>query len=86
MKLIQKILLLSFALADGSLAVAQSNPVPGGTDYARFSQFISERNIFDPNRFPHEVHTSHVHVHQRSNSARRHDELPERHVRFFQRK
>jgi hypothetical protein len=69
MKLIQKILLLSLALANGSLVGAQSNSIPGDTDYARFSQFISERNIFDPNRFPHEVHTSHHHVAQRSNSA-----------------
>src|ERR1700761_1428930 len=27
--------------------------VPGPTDYDAFSGFISERNIFDPNRVPH---------------------------------
>jgi hypothetical protein len=45
-------LVAGFALANGFFAAAQSNGVPGDTDYARFSQFITDRNIFDPNRYP----------------------------------
>jgi len=48
---IKIILIATFALANGFFACAQSNGVPGDTDYARFSQFISQRNIFDPNRY-----------------------------------
>ena len=33
------------------MASAQSNGVPGPTDYSRFSSFITQRNIFDPNRY-----------------------------------
>jgi len=44
------------ALAGGFTAEAQSNRngngVPGGSDYAQFSRFITDRNIFDPNRIP----------------------------------
>jgi hypothetical protein len=43
---------LALALANGFLAAAQSNGVPGPADYPAFSGFISERNIFDPNRYP----------------------------------
>jgi hypothetical protein len=42
---------LALALANGWSAAAQSNRVPGPTDYARFSSFITERNIFNPNRY-----------------------------------
>ena len=45
-------LALALALAGGTVAFAQSNNVPGPQDYARFSSFITERNIFDPDRFP----------------------------------
>ncbi len=45
--------LLAFALAGGSAALAQSNKVPGPEDYGSFSRFITDRNIFDPNRQPH---------------------------------
>jgi hypothetical protein len=46
-------LALALLLAGGFSAAAQSNSnrVPGPTDYARFSQFITERNIFNPNRY-----------------------------------
>jgi hypothetical protein len=44
---------LVLALANGFLADAQSNGVPGPTDYGRFSSFVTERNIFDPGRFAH---------------------------------
>ena len=49
--------LTAFALAGGGFAGAQSNGVPGATDYAAFTQFVTERNIFDPNRQPHYVST-----------------------------
>ena len=46
-----------FALAlvfSGGNSFAQTNKnIPGPTDYARFSGFVTERNIFDPNRVPH---------------------------------
>ncbi|HEY1716992.1 MAG TPA: hypothetical protein VGH42_01710 [Verrucomicrobiae bacterium] len=48
---IKIILVAAFALANGFFAAAQSSAVPGDTDYARFSQFITQRNIFDPNRY-----------------------------------
>src|ERR1700677_2568628 len=48
----QLMLALALALAGGFTAAAQSNGVPGDADYSRFSQFISDRNIFDPNRYP----------------------------------
>ena len=37
----------------GAGAFAQSNHVPGPQEYSGFSQFITDRNIFDPNRQPH---------------------------------
>jgi hypothetical protein len=43
---------LALALANGFFAAAQSNGVPGPTAYSAFSQFITERNIFDPGRYP----------------------------------
>jgi hypothetical protein len=48
----KKKLILALALMNGFLAGAQSNGVPGPADYASFSRFVTERNIFDPNRFP----------------------------------
>jgi hypothetical protein len=53
-------------------AVAQSsNNVPGAADYAKFSRFVTERNIFDPNRQPHYTssRSSHTHTHTHSSSA-----------------
>ena len=44
-------LALALLLANGWSAAAQSNRVPGPTDYARFSSFITERNIFNPSRY-----------------------------------
>ena len=41
-------------LAGCSFASAQTNGgVPRATDYAAFSRFVTDRNIFDPNRQPH---------------------------------
>ncbi|MGD0745012.1 MAG: hypothetical protein ABSA45_07640 [Verrucomicrobiota bacterium] len=42
---------LLMTLAGCLFASAQSNGVPGPMDYSAFSRFITERNIFDPNRF-----------------------------------
>lgn len=38
----------------GAGAGAQSNNPPAGTDYPAF-RMIADQNIFDPNRFPHNV-------------------------------
>ena len=51
------ILLAALALTGGFVARAQSNRVPGATDYPAFSGFVTDRNIFDPNRVPHTVYT-----------------------------
>jgi hypothetical protein len=47
------LLILAILLAGGLTASAQSNGVPAPDNYAAFSGFISDRNIFDPNRQPH---------------------------------
>lgn len=54
------ILLAVFALTGGFIAGAQSNKTPGAADYPAFSGFVTERNIFDPNRVPHTVYTPRV--------------------------
>ena len=48
------ILAALLALAGGLRAEAQSNRngVPGNTDYDQFSRFITDRNIFNPERVP----------------------------------
>ena len=47
-------IILALALAGGFAAFAQTNNgVPRATDYTTFSRFVTERNIFDPNRQPH---------------------------------
>jgi hypothetical protein len=48
----KKLLLTAFALANGFFAAAQSNNPPGPAAYPEFSGFITQRNIFDPNRYP----------------------------------
>jgi hypothetical protein len=56
------------ALTVAFAASAQTNGVPGPQDFAAFSRFITDRNIFDPNRQPHfytstyRPHTTH-HTH-----------------------
>jgi hypothetical protein len=56
MKLPKVKIILALALAAGG-AFAQSNrsgnSAPAAEDYASFSRFITDRNIFDPNRVPH---------------------------------
>jgi hypothetical protein len=51
-------LLLVWLLA-GRNVWAQSSDIPGDTDYGAFSRFITQRNIFDPGRYPHETHSYH---------------------------
>jgi hypothetical protein len=48
------ILATLLALAGGFAAQSQSNrnSTPGSTDYNQFSRFITDRNIFDPTRYP----------------------------------
>jgi hypothetical protein len=50
-----KIILLAVIAFVGNIsASAQSNSnVPGDTDYAKFASFVTDRNIFDPNRYLH---------------------------------
>ena len=52
------ILLAAFALAGNFSASAQSNGTAGDADYTKFSGFITDRNIFDPNRVPHNSHST----------------------------
>jgi hypothetical protein len=47
--------LVAAATVIASGALAQSNGIPGPQEYARFSTFIQDRNIFDPNRVPHSL-------------------------------
>lgn len=42
---------LALALTTGFSAAAQPNRVPGPTDFGQFSSFITERNIFNPQRY-----------------------------------
>ena len=49
---IKIILLGAVAVVGNFSATAQSN-TPGDADYTKFSGFITDRNIFDPNRVPH---------------------------------
>jgi len=54
-------------MATATCALAQSNDVPSPDEYAAFSHFIADRNIFDPARVPHDYHRNHsfhsTHVH-----------------------
>ena len=58
MKRLRKTTILALMLAGGFGAFAQTNSgVPRSTDYATFSRFVTDRNIFDPNRQPHYTST-----------------------------
>jgi hypothetical protein len=56
---------LALALANGFIAGAQSNRVPGPTEYERFATFVTDRNIFDPGRYARNSGTYHPSVIQR---------------------
>jgi len=43
---------LALVLAGGGAFAQTRNQVPGPTDYAQFSRFVTDRNIFDPERQP----------------------------------
>jgi hypothetical protein len=66
MKPTRIILLAAVVLTHGVLARAQSNSVPGATDYAAFSTFVTARNIFDPNRQPHYTSAPRTYTHTRT--------------------
>jgi hypothetical protein len=55
MKPMRKLTFITLAalLVSAGAFAQSSNRVPGPTDYSAFSQFITDRNIFDPNRQPH---------------------------------
>lgn len=55
MKTAWTILIFTLAFAGGR-ATAQTNATPAA-DYSKFSKFITDRNIFDPNRQPHSTST-----------------------------
>jgi hypothetical protein len=57
MKLTKIILVAAVGLTNCYFAGAQSNGVPGPTDYTQFSTFVASRNIFDPARVPHRGYT-----------------------------
>ena len=70
MKARKLILLALLALTGGVWAGAQSNGVPGPTDYPAFSRFVTDRNIFDPNRQPHYTATrTRVYTHTRVSAS-----------------
>lgn len=52
------LLVLVLVATNAWLAAAQSNEVAAVVDYASFSRVITERNIFDPNRFAHTTRTT----------------------------
>lgn len=66
MKATRIFLLAIVVLTHGVLARAQSNSVPGATDYTAFSTFVTARNIFDPNRQPHYTSAPRAHTHTRT--------------------
>ncbi len=54
MKTTYQLVLLFAVVLTGETVFAQTNKnLPGPTDYTAFSRFVTERNIFDPNRQPH---------------------------------
>jgi len=54
-----KICLVLGAVLSSVAAFAQSN-IPGPDEYAAFSHFITDRNIFDPSRQPHDYTRNHI--------------------------
>lgn len=53
MKIKSTFLWLALLLGGGQLFAQTNKNIPGPTDYPAFSRFVTERNIFDPNRQPH---------------------------------
>ncbi len=52
MKMIKKLLWLTLIFGGGNIFAQTNQNVPNSNDYAGFSRFVAERNIFDPNRVP----------------------------------
>lgn len=59
--------LLLLALTGGGRAPGQNTP-PGPTEYSRFTRFVTDRNIFNPDRYPR---TSRNSAHHRDTPSRR---------------
>jgi hypothetical protein len=63
------ILLAAVALTNGLFVHAQANNA--ATDYAKFSAFVTDRNIFDPNRVSHTGYTPRVRTTTRTTTRTR---------------
>jgi hypothetical protein len=50
-------LLVMLAMTNGFFAAAQPTNAPAGTDFSSF-RLIADRNIFDPNRYPHTIRST----------------------------
>lgn len=61
MRKVLSVAALMLVLGGGAAGAQSSRGVPGPQDYEQFSRFITTRNIFDPNRYPHEP--GHVYNH-----------------------
>jgi hypothetical protein len=64
-------LLAALVGAGGFSATAQTNSSSADTDYAQFSRFVSDRNIFDPNRVPHSPRTTSTRTRTRTTTRSR---------------
>ncbi|MEI8291196.1 MAG: hypothetical protein WCH99_17145 [Verrucomicrobiota bacterium] len=64
----QLVIALAGVLAGDVLGQANRN-IPGPTDYPAFSRFVTDRNIFDPNRQPHYTSTRTQTTRPRTRSA-----------------
>ena len=53
MKITRTILLLALASATLTTEAQTNKNIPSATDYAAFSKFVADRNVFDPARQPH---------------------------------
>jgi hypothetical protein len=51
-RLLNLLLLLALVLNGGNVFAQTNQNVPKAGDYAAFSRFVTDRNIFDPNRVP----------------------------------
>jgi hypothetical protein len=57
MKTIRNISFLALMLTALRSEAQTNKNIPGATDYAAFSRFVAERNVFDPARQPHYTST-----------------------------
>ena len=57
---VRAIIILTLFASILTASAQSNNGVPGSADYDKFSKFITDRNIFDPNRQPHIYNSNHV--------------------------